>query len=71
VQAKIAQIHGFSAHADRDELFKWISGLKSAPKHVFITHGESEAAQSFSIFLREKTGWNISVPEYREEVVLE
>jgi metallo-beta-lactamase family protein len=71
VRAKIAQIHGFSAHADRDELFKWISGLKSAPKHVFITHGESEAAQSFSIFLREKTGWNISVPEYREEVVLE
>jgi len=71
VRAKIVQIHGFSAHADRDELFKWISGLKSAPKHVFITHGESEAAKAFSIFLREKTGWKISVPEYREEVVLE
>jgi len=71
VRAKIAQITGFSAHADRDELFKWISSIKSAPKHVFITHGESEAAQSLSTFLREKTGWNTSVPEYREEVVLE
>ena len=71
VRAKIAQITGFSAHADRDELFKWLSGLKSAPRHVFITHGESEAARSFSVFLEKKTGWNISVPEYREEVVLE
>lgn len=71
VRANIAQILGFSAHADRDELFKWLSGLKSAPKHVFITHGESEAAQSFSTFLRGNTGWDISVPEYREEVVLE
>jgi metallo-beta-lactamase family protein len=71
VRAKIAQILGFSAHADRDELFKWISSIKSAPKQVFVTHGESEAAQSFSVFLREKTGWNISVPEYREEVVLQ
>lgn len=71
VRAKIAQITGFSAHADRDELFKWLSGLKSAPRHVFITHGESEAARKFSVFLEKKTGWNISVPEYREEVVLE
>ncbi|UCD54499.1 MAG: MBL fold metallo-hydrolase [Dehalococcoidia bacterium] len=71
VRAKIAQISGFSAHADRDELFKWISSIKSAPKQVFVTHGESEAAQSFSVFLRGKTGWDISVPDYREEVVLQ
>ncbi len=71
VRAKIAQIPGFSAHADRDELFKWISSMKSAPKQVFVTHGESEAAQSFSVFLRGKTGWDISVPDYREEVVLQ
>ncbi len=71
VRAKIAQIQGFSAHADRNELFKWLSGLKKPPIRVFITHGEPETAQSFSIFLQEKTGWNISVPEYREEVMLE
>ena len=70
VRAKIAQITGFSAHADRDELFKWLLGLKSAPRRVFITHGESEAARKFSFFLEKKTGWNISVPESKEEVVL-
>ena len=71
VQARIAQIHGFSAHADRDELFRWLSGLKRVPKHVFITHGESEVAESFGNFLRKKTGWDISIPDYLTEVELD
>ena len=71
VRARIAQIHGFSAHADRDELFKWISGLKKAPRHVFITHGEAKSAISFGEFLHKKTGWEVSVPEYGEEAILE
>jgi len=71
VRARIAQIHGFSAHADRDELFRWLSGLKKAPKHVFVTHGESEVAESFGNFLRKKTGWDISIPDYLAEVELE
>ena len=71
VRARIAQIQGFSAHADRDELFRWLSGLKRAPKHVFITHGESEVAESFGNFLREKAGWNISIPHYLAEVELD
>ena len=70
VKARIAQIHGFSAHADRDELFSWISGLKKAPRRVFVTHGETQAAQSFGKFLHEKTGWEIAVPEYGTEVLL-
>jgi metallo-beta-lactamase family protein len=71
VRARIAQIHGFSAHADRDELFRWLSGLKKAPKHVFVTHGESEVAKSFGNFLRKKTGWDISIPDYLAEAELE
>ena len=70
VRAMVAQIHGFSAHADRDELFTWISGLKKAPRHVFITHGEATAAKSFGEFLHEKTGWEVSIPEYGAEVSL-
>jgi len=70
VRARIAQINGFSAHADRDELFSWLSRLKKAPRHVFITHGEARAARSFGEFLHEKTGWEISIPEYGAEVLL-
>jgi len=70
VRARVVQIHGFSAHADRDELFRWLSGLRRGPRHLFVTHGEPEVAEAFGQFLREKTGWNVSVPEYAVEVSL-
>jgi len=48
VRAKIEKINGFSAHADRDELLKWVSGLKKAPKNIFIVHAEKNVAKDFS-----------------------
>jgi len=71
LKASIAQIHGLSAHADRDELLRWLSSLKKPPRHLFVTYGEPQVAESFSHFLREKTGWSISVPEYQAEALLE
>jgi metallo-beta-lactamase family protein len=71
VRARIAQIQGFSSHADRNELFRWLSELKRAPRRVFVVHGEAEAATQFGEFLKEKTGWDIVVPEYRAEAILE
>jgi metallo-beta-lactamase family protein len=67
VKAKIRQIQGFSAHADRDGLMKWLSFFKSPPKRLFITHGEKEAAFSLAKAVESKYNWPISVPEYLEE----
>ncbi len=71
LRARIEKLSGFSAHADREELVQWISSLKKAPRRVFITHGEPDAASAFQKFLTEKTGWNCTVPEYRQEMVLD
>jgi metallo-beta-lactamase family protein len=71
VRAKIIQLHGLSAHADRDQLLKWLTGLKKPPRRLFIVHGEPESALSFADLVKEQTGWNVTVPEYREEVILD
>jgi metallo-beta-lactamase family protein len=71
VRAKITQIQGFSAHADRDELLRWLSKLTVEPKRVFVTHGERKSAEFFSRFLNEKTGFATSVPAYRSRVRLD
>ncbi|MDO8567255.1 MAG: MBL fold metallo-hydrolase [Dehalococcoidales bacterium] len=70
VRAKIVQINGFSSHADRDQLMKWLSALQQAPRRVFVTHGEPEAAQNFASFITELTGWKATVPQYRDTVEL-
>lgn len=71
MRMKVKRIEGFSAHAGKDELFNWVTNLKKAPRRVFITHGEEDAANHFSKYLHEKTGWNTFVPEYKDEVILD
>jgi len=70
VKANVVRIHGFSAHADRNELLEWLKGLEAPPKRVFVVHGETESASNFGDYLREQTGWDVSVPAYQDEVVL-
>jgi len=67
VRARIAQIEGFSAHADRSALLGWLDGLSSPPKKVFLVHGEKEAAQSLRDEIVKTKGWNVDIPEYKME----
>ena len=64
VRAKIAQIHGFSAHADQSALMRWLDGIKAPPRRVFVVHGEAEASESLAGIIRRKKGWNVSIPDY-------
>ncbi|MHC4508057.1 MAG: MBL fold metallo-hydrolase RNA specificity domain-containing protein [Planctomycetota bacterium] len=71
VKARVVRINGFSAHADKEELLKWLSGLKRPPRKLFVVHGEAESARHFGDFISEKTGWQVAVPAYQDEVVLD
>ena len=70
VQARVEQIHGFSGHADKQALLKWLSSFNSPPKHLFITHGEEDISLKFAEEIQEKEGWVVSVPEYLDEFEL-
>jgi metallo-beta-lactamase family protein len=69
VKAKVFTINGLSAHADRDELLRWLSGFKNPPKETFTVHGETESANALKDTLVSK-GWNATVPHYLENVEL-
>ncbi len=71
VRAKIAQLQGLSAHADRDHLLKWLNGLKKPPRRLFVVHGETESAESLAKLVKEQMGWDVTVPDYRETVILD
>lgn len=71
VRARIAQIHGFSSHADKNELIQWLEGLGKAPKKVFAVHGEAESAKHFAEYIRQQKGWDAIAPNYQDEVVLD
>jgi len=70
VRAGITQLDGFSAHADGDELIDWMRGFRSAPKQVYVTHGEPEAADRLRVRIAQELGWRVRVPEHLETVDL-
>jgi metallo-beta-lactamase family protein len=70
VRAKVTEIQGFSGHADRSGLLRWLGSMKSPPKQLFITHGEEESAKSLADYVRETKGWQVTVPEYQQSVEL-
>jgi len=70
VKARIAQIHGFSGHADRLELRSWLSKLDPQPKKLLINHGESNVATGFAKELSEDPGLDAYAPVYRETLEL-
>lgn len=71
VRAKIESIPGFSAHADRDELTRWLSGMQKPPRRVFVTHGEPASSVAFTKYIGEHFGWPATVPGYGETALLE
>ena len=70
VRCNVERVEGFSAHADWKAVLRWLSGLSGAPKMVFTTHGEPEAAEAMAGHIRDKFGWNVVVPKYEETIDL-
>lgn len=66
VKAEIAQIFGFSGHADRTDLLHWLGNIKTPPKQVFLTHGEEQASLTLAKEVESKLGWPVIVPAYGE-----
>jgi len=63
VRAEIQEVSQFSAHSDRTEMIRWLSGFQAPPKRLFLIHGEPDAAQSFSARVQQQLHWNVSIPK--------
>lgn len=70
VRARIAQIQGFSGHADRSALLRWLGNLRMPPRQLFITHGEEPVSLDLAEHVRDTMGWPVTVPKYLQAVDL-
>ncbi len=71
VRCHVEHLGGLSAHADRQELLRWLGNFEQTPKRTFVVHGEPVAAEALAHTLRQEKGWpNVTVPDYLETAVL-
>ncbi len=64
VRAHVANISGYSGHADYNEILAWLMGFNRPPVKTFLVHGERVASKSLADKIRNKLGWEVVIPRY-------
>lgn len=68
IKAEVAALDNLSAHSDANETMKWLQGFKNAPRHVYIVHGELDAATALKERIQKEFGWKCTVPQYNQKI---
>lgn len=71
VAAAIERLDSMSAHADANEIMRWLHGFTRPPAYTFIVHGEPSAQAALASRITAELGWRSTAPAYRESQTLE
>jgi metallo-beta-lactamase family protein len=69
VRANVVQLNGFSAHADRTEMLRFLKESNLDVKKIAVVHGEEAQTLAFMDFLK-KEGFNVVAPRAGETMQL-
>jgi metallo-beta-lactamase family protein len=61
IRADVANLPELSAHADCEEIIRWLKGFQRPPRHTYIVHGEPQASDALRVKIRRDLGWDASV----------
>jgi metallo-beta-lactamase family protein len=70
IHAEVVNLRQFSAHAGQSELMRWLSGMPSAPRQTYLTHGEPEASAALKSKIEATYKWKVALPRYLQTVDL-
>ena len=70
VRAAIMISDAYSAHADREEILRWLAGFKRPPDMTYVVHGEADAASALRNAITTRLGWKAAVAEDGQRVTL-
>jgi metallo-beta-lactamase family protein len=70
VHAHVEKIDSMSAHADSEEILRWLGGFTRAPRLTFLVHGEQVAMDALQATIKARLGWDTRLPQHEETVEL-
>jgi metallo-beta-lactamase family protein len=70
VHASIERLDSMSAHADADEILRWLGHFTRAPRMTYLVHGEPEAASALEARICTEKQWQVRVAAHQEQVEL-
>lgn len=70
VRAETRVIDGYSAHADEDQLLKFVNEMRESLERVFVVQGEPDAALGLQQAIQDRFGVPATAPMYGDQVEL-
>lgn len=67
VHAQVEFIEAMSAHADYNDILRWLNGFTEPPRTTFLVHGEPDAAAALKARIEDELGWSVVIPKYLEK----
>jgi metallo-beta-lactamase family protein len=71
VNARVDVIESMSAHADSQEILRWLRGFEAAPRSTYLVHGEPTGLQALQHTIVKELGWTVHAPEWQEKADLQ
>ena len=68
VAARIEHLESMSAHADSNEIMRWLGGFTRPPERTFIVHGEPAAMEALGKRIDRELGWTSTMPDHKQSV---
>lgn len=66
INAEVRDLPMLSAHADANEILRWLSGFRRPPRKTFIVHGEPHASDALRLKIKDRLGWDCVIPQVLE-----
>jgi metallo-beta-lactamase family protein len=70
VAAHVVRIDSMSAHADRQEILRWLGTLPAAPQRLCLVHGEPGPMDALKLLVQQRLGWTAYTPQHAEQLQL-
>jgi metallo-beta-lactamase family protein len=70
VNARIERLDSMSAHADSEEIVRWLGGFQTPPSMTYLVHGEPGPMDALKATIESRLHWKVHAPAHLEQVEL-
>jgi metallo-beta-lactamase family protein len=64
VRAEVVNLQSASAHADQNQLLRWLKTMPQPPGQLYVVHGERDSSDALRSAIGRQLGWRALVPEH-------
>jgi metallo-beta-lactamase family protein len=70
VRARVESVDSMSAHADSNEILRWLGNFSTPPGLTCLVHGEPDPMDALKARIEKELGWRVRTPDHHEKIDL-